>query len=332
MKLPEILIGKVQVVRAWAGPAEDLQTTLFVWKKGKYIPVETGRIRTDWPLFILVSGEGILKKEYRTEEEGMRRITENPDLLYEREDLEEDRVVLKFMRREKLDHFLQAQQGVRVDGIRFFEGKETDFLSSASGFSATVKALREQELSLKRLFQPDEGGQRLANRMFRRLKLPVLGICLGLLMLNFFVASGLEEHCRELQQLLTERQQLQRGRNQESERMQELTGKIRERGMEGCAILFDRLAHCVPEAVNLSALTLAPLTEKMKNGKLPLTDSDIILLKGETFQPVQINQLCKQLSRESFCKEVKLTRMSRVKDSKTYRFEVEVELKRRGNG
>ena len=94
--------------------------------------------------------------------------------------------------------------------------------------------------------------------------------------------------------------------------------------------MFDRLAHCVPEAVNLSALTLAPLTEKMKNGKLPLTDSDIILLKGETFQPVQINQFCKQLSRESLFKEVKLTRMSRVKDSKTYRFEVE--LKRRGNG
>lgn len=69
------------------------------------MPVATERIRADLPLFVLVSGEGILTKEYRTGEEGIGRITENPDLWYEREKLEGDRLLLRFMRREKLDRF-----------------------------------------------------------------------------------------------------------------------------------------------------------------------------------------------------------------------------------
>ena len=111
-----------------------------------------------------------------------------------------------------------------------------------------------------------------------------------------------------------------------------MTAKIREREIVGCALLLDRLAHCVPEAVSLSALTLAPLTEKVKSGKLPQTDSGIVLLEGETLQPVQINRFCERLAAESFCKEVRLTGMKQIKESKNYRFEIEVELKRRENG
>ena len=332
MKLPEMLTGKIQIVWVWTGPGECFRTILFIRKKGYYTPVATERIRADLPLFVLVSGEGILTKEYRTGEEGIGRITENPDLWYEREKLEGDRLLLRFMRREKLDRFLQAQVGVQVDGLRFFEGKEADFLSSAPVFSAFVEALLEQEFSLKRLLQPDEGGVRLVNRIFRRLRLPVLGVWLGILLLNFGATSWLEERSQEQQRLWAEQQRLQKGRSRENERIRELTAKIREREIVGCALLLDRLAHCVPEAVSLSALTLAPLTEKVKSGKLPQTDSGIVLLEGETLQPVQINRFCERLAAESFCKEVRLTGMKQIKESKNYRFEIEVELKRRENG
>lgn len=94
------------------------------------MPVATERIRADLPLFVLVSGEGILTKEYRTGEEGIGRITENPDLWYEREKLEGDRLLLRFMRREKLDRFLQAQIGVQDRRSPFFlkERKLISFL------------------------------------------------------------------------------------------------------------------------------------------------------------------------------------------------------------
>lgn len=331
MKLPEIFTGKIQVVWAWNGPGDCFRTILFIRKEGNYIPVTTGRIRADLPLFILISGEGILTKEYRTDEEGIVRITENPDLWYERENLEGDGILLRFMRREKLDRFLQEHPGIKVDSMCFFEGEEADFLSAVPVFAVFVEALREQELGLKRLFQLDEGGERLANRMFRRFRLPLLGFWLGILLLNFGLTSWLENRYREQQQVWAERQQWQKGRNRENERIRELTAKIRDREIAGCALLLDRLASCVPEAVCLSALTLAPLAEKVKSGKLPQTDSDIVIVEGETLQPIRINQFCKQLTAESFCKEVRLTRMNRIKESKNYRFEIEVELKRQDN-
>ena len=156
MVLPETITGYAQFLKVVILPDGSFQTVLYVLRKGKCVSIPEKVAGSQALTFVLLEGEGVLRRVYREGDESIRRITGNPDLLYDSEQ-REDGTVLRFMRRDKADEVVTGlkQRGIQVYGVYLSRGEEKSLSSPEEDEVVRCLRIRKEEMRFRVLFRPD---------------------------------------------------------------------------------------------------------------------------------------------------------------------------------
>lgn len=327
MVLPETITGYAQFLKVVILPDGNFQTVHYVLRKGKCVRMPEKVAGKQALSFVLLEGEGVLQRVYREGDESIRRITENPDLLYDLEQREGE-TVLRFMRRDKADEVVAGleQRGRQVYGVYLSGGKEGSLSLPEDDEVVRWLRIRKEEMRFRVLFRPDRKGKVLGECVFRRLRLPLLCFWLIVLVGNFFGTVALEERVREQEAIVAVRMREREGRNREDEGIRNLSEKVRRWSVRRCALLLDRIARHVPGEMQLSLLSVAPFEGKLQAGRDPEVASGVVLIGGETSEPGTITRFCRLLEKEAFGREIELKTIHRLSGREAYRFEIKVSL------
>ena len=275
------------------------------------------------PVVIVLSGCGIVSKEYPAGSEMAARITGHPEeFLYASEALESGRQLLTFLRREQYNAVIREWSSCKLPlvGIRIDPkgDAEQEAQASATEFFG-------ETLSRKSLLKASSENNALWSLMTGKLLLPVLGvIALGLLV-NFFVRQCLQQQAEEQQFLLSWLQQTTAVRDQEQGQQRQLQEMLLPKASYPNAWLADRIASIVPNGVVLIELSIQPTTKKLQENKPLQADPNRIVIRGESAVAAPVTQLTDTLRSLKLASSVQLLSLTRDRNGQ-YLFEIDLRL------
>jgi Tfp pilus assembly protein PilN len=275
-----------------------------------------------FPVVLVLSGQGIVDKSYPTGDPALQRIAARPEeFLFAQEDRGETQR-LTFMRREQYEQALAGCSAVRgaVIGVRIDPQGDMEAEALAAG-----REFFDDALSFRQLKKASPENNTLFSLLTGRLLLPVLGMVLIALTVNFFVRKGLEEEREQQQFLLGRLQQNAAAREQEEGGQRRLQELLLPQARHPYAWIADRIAVVIPEGVVLTELTVHPLQAKLQVDKPARTDAGRVVIRGESSGAASVTRLTDTLSRSEVHRSVQLISLSRGRDG-NYLFEIDLRL------
>lgn len=279
---------------------------------------EAGRGR--FPAVLILSGAGILVREYAPEDPALQRIVSRPEeFLFALEDSGGGKR-LTFMRRQSYEEALAGirERKIAVIGVRIdpADAPEAEALAAAREFF-------DKTLTARKLVKTSPENDTLFSLMAGRLLWPVLGAMFLVLAVNFFVRKGLEKEYGSQSLLLDGLRQSAAVREREEggqRRLQELLLPV---AAYPYAWIADRIAASVPEGVVLTGLTVHPLQAKLQADKPAAVDAGRVVIRGEAVEAAPVSRLTDTLGRMEFCRAVQLLSLTRGRQGE-YVFEIDL--------
>lgn len=323
MKLPEIITGRLQVLKVGILPGGKWEAFFYVLRRGRYVCLPEEEAGKGGIVWVWIGGAGVLQKVYREGDEETERITGNTDLFWIRETRGKE-TVLTFMRKDQVQQILNVleRRGIQVYEVYLSGGEGTDGPLPASGEIPCWLQTRGGKIGFGNLFRTDRKGRMLAACLFRRLRLPLLGFWLAVLSANYFGRAVLEKKIRLQDAVLAVKVRETEGRNREDEKIRALSGKMESWSLDRCVFWLDRIARHVPREMQLSLLAVAPYGGKLRAGKEPEIVPGIIVIEGECPDSGAVTRFCRLLEQELFCRTIELNAVDRIPGQKRYRFEI----------
>ena len=284
---------------------------------------------SDWPgkkhkhpTVLILAGKGIVSKEYPKDDPGMKRIVSRPDEFVFAVEEASDKQRLTFMRRRQYEEALaglsvwkQPFLGVRMDP----EGDPgTEALAAADDFF-------NHTLSFRKMLKASPGNSTLLSLMADRLLLPVLGLFLAVLLVNFLVQQNLQKQLQEQQFLLSRLQQTAAVRDKQQGQQQLLQNLLLPEPRYPYAQIADRIGSLVPAGVVLTELTIQPVLKKIQENKPLQIEPNRVLIRGEAVSAAPVTQLTDTLRKWDVRHSVQLLSLIRDRNDR-YRFEIDVRL------
>ncbi|MCD7970262.1 MAG: hypothetical protein LUF87_07910 [Alistipes sp.] len=182
------------------------------------------------------------------------------------------------------------------------------------------------EFRAKDVLRLDKTGSALATVVYHRLRMPVLGIVLVLLLINYFV--GANAHAK-LSRALTDvqRYEMAAGLAGEAGRQKtELYEKFDRRIPHGFSWICDRLAIVLPPSVQLVALKLQPLARSIEQVKELKIEERIVEISGNAGNTEDILLYISALKQLNFAREVRMVSFEQERNSNLLFFKLMVLL------
>ena len=276
------------------------------------------------PVLISVSGYGIVTKP--TEDTAIvEKVTSDPETFaWSFSDEKEDSGSISFVRREQVE---PLGQRLAANGIPFM-----DVRYGRAAADPEQEALRQAErfyrdtLKWRTLLRPIPEGRMVAKAAERRLRLPVLGLMLLLLVVNTFASGSLRERRAQQRTVLSAREKRQDASQARSEQRRAAVAAFSHRLPYRHALLLDRAASHVPLSVTLTSLAVQPLSKTLEEGKDPVFASETLSIRGVTNDASAVSELMTGLRSEPLLREARLESLEQNRESGETEFKITVAL------
>ena len=276
------------------------------------------------PVLISVSGYGIVTKP--TEDTAIvEKVTSDPETFaWSFSDEKEDSGSISFVRREQVEPLGQrlAANGIPFMDIRYgpvAAGPEQEALRQA-------ERLYRDTLNWRTLLRPTPEGRMVAKAAERRLRLPVLGLMLLLLVVDTFASGSLQERRAQQRTVLSAREKRQDASQARSEQRRAAVAEFSHRLPYRHALLLDRAASHVPLSVTLTSLAVQPLSKTLEEGKDPVFASETLSIRGVTNDASAVSELMTGLRSEPPLHEARLEGLEQNRESGATEFKITVAL------
>lgn len=276
-------------------------------------------------VLILVSGYGVVTK---SSENTMivERVTSDPETFawsFSDNDTDGDPATISFVRREQVEALLESLSG---------KGMSIADLRYASGTDTPEQEARRQakrfycNLSWRTLLHSSPEGRMVAKAAEHRLRLPVLGLMLLLLVVNTVVSGSLQEHRAYQQTVLAAREKKQDASQTRSEQRRAAVAEFSHRQPYRHALLLDRVASHVPPSVRLTSLAVQPMLKTLEDGHDPVYAYGFLTIRGRTEDAGSVSALMGGLKTEPLLCEAQLEGLEQNRESGVTEFEITVFL------
>ena len=281
-------------------------------------------MRSGRPVLISVSGYGIVTKP--TEDTAIvEKVTSDPETFaWSFSDEKEDSGSISFVRREQVEPLGQrlAANGIPSINIRYERvaaDPEQEALRQAERFYRDT-------LKWRTLLRPTPEGRMVAKAAERRLRLPVLGLMLLLLVVNTFASGSLQERRAQQRSVLSAREKRQDTSQARSEQRRAAVAEFSRRLPYRHALLLDRVASHVPPAVTLSVLAVQPISKALEDGRDPVFLIETLSIRGVTNDASTVSELMTGLRSEPPLHEARLEGLEQNRESGATEFKITVAL------
>lgn len=288
-----------------------------------FSPEEWKGRKHKFPVILVLGGRGIVTKEYATGSEAIQRITAHPqEFLFALEDITENRQQLTFLRREQYDNLMTELSTYKLPVIAVRIDPAGDMAAEAR---TAANEFFGHTLAGKNLIKPLPENNTLFGLLTSRLLLPVLGLVLSALVVNFFVQQNLQQQVEQQQVVLAGFQRITSQQNEQQGRQQELQGMLAAGPRYPSGWMADRIAAVIPAGVTLTELTVQPVQKKLQDNKPLLIESGRILIRGESASASPVTRLTDTLGRLEMNRSVQLLSLTRDRNNR-YQFEIDLRL------
>lgn len=335
------LTGPVTVLCIRFTDAEHYATHLFVLEHGREqlrtvrqsAEPDAATLKKECsirPVLISVSGHGIITKP--SEDAAIvEKVTADPERFAWsfsdaalRSDPDARTGSISFVRREQVEPLGQrlAENGIPSVGIRY----------GPAAADPEQEAERQAEhfyrdaLKWRTLLCPTPEGSQIAGTLGRRLRLPVLGLTLLLLLLNTLAYDSLRERRAKQRTVLSAREKTQNVSQVRSGQRRAVIADFSRRLPYRHALLLDRTASHVPPAVTLSTLAVQPLSKTLEDGRDPALVSGTLSIRGVTDDAAAVSVLMAGLKSEPPVREARLEQLEQNRESGSTEFKITVAL------
>lgn len=276
------------------------------------------------PVLISVSGYGVVTKPAE-DTAIVGKVTSDPETFaWSFSDEKEDSGSISFVRREQVE---PLGQRLAANGIPFM-----DIRYGPVAADPEQEALRQAErfyrdtLKWRTLLRPTPEGRMVAKAAERRLRLPVLGLMLLLLVVNTFASGSLRERRAQQRSVLSAREKRQDASQVRSEQRRAAVAAFSHRLPYRHALLLDRAASHVPLSVTLTSLAVQPLSKTLEEGKDPVFVSKTLSIRGVTNDASAVSELITGLRSEPLLREARLEGLEQNRESGATEFKITVAL------
>jgi hypothetical protein len=269
------------------------------------------------PVVVAVSGKGVVTKEASA---GgiLETVTSDPATFLWTHSAAGS---VSFIRRERPSKMLAELAGAGVVPLY------TECLSDGETLSLTESAERyfSDRLKWSTVLKPSVEGSGLASMLARRIRLPVLGVVLLALIVNFALSAGVREQFGAASMELAALRKSVSSVAANSESRRAAIEKFSRSLPYRFSRLADRIAAAVPDKVVLSELVIAPVTKKVESGKPVVQDERTVVIRGESSSPEAIAAFTGELGKLGIG-TVALSSVEQDRERTGLTFTIEIEL------
>lgn len=296
---------------------------------------DIGEMKLKEPILFVVAGHGIIRKVFHEEDEdGIRRVTENEDIIWERFDRDDGERVICFTRRDKIVLLEEELHGYQVPvietclwGVRpgeeILPANRERVCESAIGLA---ERFYHRGITWRDLLKGGKRGDSLAALIAGKIKLVALLCLLGLLVVNYMWNTSVREKYAGLQLEIASLERDVSNREELSREMERVVREFEGSGTGRVSVVLDRVAALVPPAVNLDMLVVNPLLKGLEEGKSVVTREGCLELSGVTADPGQVTLFTGSLSSSAFARQVKLVSLDRNRETGWFNFKIWIGL------
>lgn len=278
------------------------------------------------PVLISVTGYGVVTKP--TENTAIvEKVTSDPETfawsLSSRENMDKRTESISFVRREQVEPLLESLsgKGVPTADIRYAaatDDPEWEARRQAEGFY--------RNLSWRTLLRSSVESRMAAKAAERRLRLPVLGVMLLLLVVNTFASGSLQERRAQLRTVLSAREKKMERSQERTAGRTAIVADFTRRLPYRHALLLDRAASHVPPSVTLTSLAVQPMLKTLEDGHDPVCAYGFLTIRGRTQDAGSVSALMGGLKSEPLLREARLEGLEQNRESGETEFKIAVAL------
>ena len=160
----------------------------------------------------------------------------------------------------------------------------------------------------------------------RRLRLPVLGVMLLLLVVNTLVSGSLQERRAQLRTVLSAREKKMERSQERTAGRTAIVADFTRRLPYRHALLLDRVASHVPPSVTLTSLAVQPMLKTLEDGHDPVCAYGFLTIRGRTQDAGSVSALMGGLKSEPLLREARLEGLEQNRESGETEFKIAVAL------
>ena len=274
-------------------------------------------------VLISVTGYGVVTKPIE-DTAIVGKVTSDPETFaWSFSDEREDSGSISFVRREQVEPFLENLfgKGVPAADIRYAaatDDPEREARRQAEGFY--------RNLSWRTLLRSSLEGRMAAKAAERRLRLPVLGVMLLLLVVNTLVSGSLQERRAQLRTVLSAREKKMERSQERTAGRTAIIADFTRRLPYRHALLLDRAASHVPPSVTLTSLAVQPMLKTLEEGHDPVCAYGFLTIRGRTQDAGSVSALMGGLKSEPLLREARLEGLEQNRESGETEFKIAVAL------
>ena len=191
---------------------------------------------------------------------------------------------------------------------------------------ACAKKYYASAVSWKNLVRPDSMGARLSAQLYKKAKLFVLVVVLGMLSVNFAVRGTIDKKYAEGHALLGALQNEKGRQNELSKQEQDMMKEFAVGISSGFALLSDRIGAALPGPVILRNLAIQPPVKRLEEGKPFKVEASKVVVKGESADAAGISLFATRLKGIDGVRDLKISSVGQNRDGQSLNFVIEIEL------
>lgn len=265
------------------------------------------------PVIFVVTGCGVLTKNYDAQELSLRRITENDEILWS---INGDKI--SFVRRSLIQEQLETHKNIiqlKMVGTVDRHLINTEITRYESEFT-----------NLKRLVRCDDFADIVCRAWERKLRIPLLAGILVVLVANFLVNNHLQQKSSALQFQLRQtlyKAEVYRGKRENSAKLAEQIRPVRK---SKSSVIIDRIASRLPDQISFTYIVIDPVRRGPENGHPAQLKAGSLIIRGIAKNAESVNETVRKINDLKICHELNMNNISQGKDSKSFLFEWEGKL------
>lgn len=278
----------------------------------------SGRLKR-WPVFVVFTGYGVIRKEYTEKTELIEKVTQEKDFFWEK-DGEEDTGGLVFVRLEMVQPLLEKleKQEVALVAVSLSINVHPAF------FRRWIEQNYRVWNTQTKWFKKGNTDQIFAVLLTRRLQFPVLVMVFVLLAGNYSLHCSFQEQYSQQQAKLADWQRQEEVRRAGNDKTQKIVQAFLSR--KKLSLILDRIAGLVPAGITLDLLMVNPPVKPVALGETLQLRENCVIVEGHTGQPDDVAAFTEKLSEVEPLWQVMLIRLERRPDTADFVFRIEVGL------
>lgn len=231
------------------------------------------------PLILIVSGKGIISKNYSENSEELKQIINQPnDFLFACEKMGDGLLKVTFLRRKLYDALCKE---LNIGKLPLVEVRIDANNNLDEEARKAAEEFRTSRFSIKEAFTPSMRSSNLLSLIAGKILLPVLSILLAILLVNFFVQQNIAGRLKEQQYLLAQTKKNTAQAEKSLGEKQQILDQLANESNFPYAWIADQIASAVSDEIILTELNIQPLIDRVQENKPIKVERNKVVIKGK---------------------------------------------------